>query len=491
MKIGKICASVSAETCSDAVGRIREAEDLADIIEVRFDHLRADELPLLLKYLKENEIAKPMIATLRPLAQGGRSALSAEARAEFWEDLDGHFWAVDLEEDVFDAAKDILSRIVSFHEFDSTVSDVKKIFERLSSRRPSVVKYAYSADDITDTLPVWKLLTRAEKLAQPTVAIAMGEAGKITRILGPAYGSQWTYGSLAVETAPGQISVNDLVNLYRVPHLNRETRVYGVIGDPVSKSRSPRIHNAAFAEAGLNSVFVPILVNDLGSFIERMVAGPMREIDLNFGGFSVTMPHKISIMKYLDEVDETASIIGAVNTIHIDGGQMIGYNTDADGFISPLLARFETVNGLRAAVFGAGGAARACVFALTRNGASVTVFARDASKAAEMVRPFDADSDKIGNEDLGSFDIVVNATPVGMTDKNVPFSLAGLGSVSLVYDLVTSAEPTLLIRAAENAAVRSVTGVEMLAAQAVKQFEIWTGMPAPVEIMNKAAELPG
>jgi 3-dehydroquinate dehydratase / shikimate dehydrogenase len=488
MKTGKICASVSAGTRDDAVRQILEAEKIADLIEVRFDHVADSELPLLLNYLRENGAAKPLIATYRAPDQGGRGPTSAALRKEFWANLGNAFWAVDLEEDVFDAFGNGPLRILSFHDFHASGVNAQEVFARLISRKPEVIKYAYMAADVTDTIPAWNMLKWAENISQPLIAIAMGEAGKITRILGPAYGSQWTYGSIGTETAPGQIPVRDLEEIYRVTELSRETRVYGVIGDPVSRSRSPAIHNAAFAGAGLNSVFVPLLVKDIGGFIQRMVRPATREVDLNFGGFAVTMPHKLTIMGHLDDIDETAKAIGAVNTVSISGGRLHGHNTDAEGFIRPLLSRLGSPRDARAAVFGAGGAARACTYALKREGVSVTVFARDPLKAGKLAAEFGVASDKIDNAQLASFDIVVNATPVGMNDTDtVPFSLNGLDQTKLVYDLVTSTEPTALIKAARRADVESVTGVEMLIEQAALQFEIWTGKKPPVDTMKEAA----
>lgn len=489
MGIGKVCASVSAETCADVMIRIREAEELADIIEIRFDHLRKEEVPLLIRSLVAGKVSKPMIATFRSADQGGRREISIEERREFWAELPDIFWAADVEEDIFESASAIRPRIVSSHVFDGNGTGSDDVFERLNALDPSFVKYAYLAEDAINTIAVWKLLERAAILGQPAICIAMGEAGKITRILGPARGSCWTYGSLSEKTAPGQLSVNDLVNLYRVRNLNRETRVYAVIGDPVSRSRSPQIHNAAFSHTGLNAVFLPLLVKDLDGFFKRMVLPAKREVDLNFHGFSVTMPHKVSVMKYLDEIDETAAAIGAVNTIAIQDGRLTGFNTDADGFIGPLLSRLGKVSGCNAVVFGAGGAARACIYALKRKGVSVTVVARDPAKAAELAKEFEVDSDKIGNEDLSAFDIVINATPVGMADDRSPFDTSGLWKVRLIYDIVTTAQKTALIQAAEAAGVETITGVDMLVAQAMKQSLIWTGESPPADVLTRAARI--
>ena len=194
----------------------------------------------------------------------------------------------------------------------------------------------------------------------------MGEAGQWTRILGLGHGAFLTYASVDAdrETADGQITADELVNVYRAKQLDRDTRVYGVLGDPVSSSLSPYMHNAAFKDAGLNAVFLPLQVKDLDAFMRRMVLPAIREVELNFAGFAVTMPHKQTIMKYLDDIDPVAKKIGAVNTVKIDGDKLIGYNTDAHGFITSLKQRIPDLKGVRHAVLGAGGAARAVIHAL-------------------------------------------------------------------------------------------------------------------------------
>ncbi len=349
---------------------------------------------------------------------------------------------------------------------------------------PHAVKIAVTANDAVDAIPVWNLLNRPQKyrsrIPSKVIAIAMGEAGKWTRILGLAHGAFMTYASLDAgsETADGQITATDLVEIYRVKELDKDTQVYGVIGDPVSGSLSPYLHNPAFGAAGLNSVFLHWQVKDLEAFIRRMVAPGTREVDLNFAGFSVTMPHKQAIIRYLDEIDPAAEKIGAVNTVKIVDGKLKGFNTDAGGFIKPLNERFGNLNGSRAVVAGAGGAARAVVYALKEAGARVTVLARDAGKAAELARHFDAEYGDLNEAPLNNVDILVNATPLGMSGPNIdkkPFAADRLTGVKFIFDLVTSVTDTPLLREAKNARIPAIGGIEMLIAQAEMQFEIWTG----------------
>jgi shikimate dehydrogenase len=258
------------------------------------------------------------------------------------------------------------------------------------------------------------------------------------------------------------------------------------------------MQNPAFAAAGLNSVFIPFLVKDLDAFIRRMVKPETREVELNFGGFSVTMPHKQTIIPHLDEIDDVARAIGAVNTVKIgDGGKLTGYNTDAHGFIEPLKKLYGPVNGARVAVYGAGGAARACVYALKKEGAIVTVFARDVQKARALADEFSIEWGTISASVPANSDILVDTTPFGMKgplENESLFSADALAGVKFVYDLVTKPADTPIIREAKKAGAGTLGGLEMLAAQGARQFEIWTGGDAPAaemrnSILHKIAQI--
>jgi len=363
-----------------------------------------------------------------------------------------------------------------------------------------------TADDITDAISVWKLIAKARNIGKRMIPIAMGEAGRWTRILGLAHGALLTYASLdtGVETAPGQVTAKEMRELFRVRELDPSTQVYGVIGDPVSRSLSPAMLNPVFASHRMNAVYLPLLVKDLDEFMRRMVRRETREVDLNFGGFSVTMPHKHSIMKHLDAIDPVAEKIGAVNTVKIDGDKLTGYNTDAHGFITPLKKHFGDLNGARVAVCGAGGSARACVFALKQEGANVAVLVRDIAKAKSFSDEFqvpvvpisdfrsEISDPKPKNQkpktNLSDFDIVIDTTPLGMVGANDNVSLFTANEmigVKFVYDLVTKARDTPIVSEAKKAGIPAIDGVEMLVAQGAKQFEIWTGQSAPVEQMKQ------
>lgn len=505
MNNGKICVPVCSETADEMIKNIRQAEEFADVIEVRFDCLKKNELEGLLFQRTypgpSNDVVEstttPLISTFRSKEQGGGRELSFVEREAFW--TSGHETEYcDVEEDVVEITELPWlwgNRICSYHDFLGIPPDLEALYWRLANTEAEKVKIAVQADDITDAIPVWKLLEfgrpYGELSPRKVIPVAMGDAGKWTRILGLAHGAYLTYAALGTgdETAPGQITARDMIEVYRVKELDQETKVYGIIGDPVAGSLSPYMLNPAFTANEINAVYLPLLVKDLDAFIVRMVRAGTREVELNFGGFSVTMPHKQAIMKHLDAIDPVAEAIGAVNTVKIDGDKLIGYNTDAYGFITPLKEKFGDLKDARVAVFGAGGAARACVYALKQENADVTVFARDIYKAESFGEEFAVKIAEINKADPSDFDILVDTTPLGMkgpSENDSLFTAEQLKGVKFVYDLVTKPDDTPIMREAKKAGIPAIDGTEMLIAQGAKQFEIWTGRDAPVELMRNA-----
>ncbi len=507
MNNGKICVSVCAETADELIEQIKRAEDLADVIEIRFDCLKENEFELFLPKFYRDKFSNTFLSTMRAPEQGGKNNLALSQRKEFW--LHSHIfestdWA-DLEEDISEAeinnlwSKAFKNVIKSNHDFDGVPENLLGIYERLKTSQADIIKIAVQAHDITDTIPVWKLLEKAKSENRQIIPIAMGESGKWTRILGLAHGAFMTYAALDAgqETAPGQISAKDLTEVYRVKKLDEATDIYGILGSNTSVSMSPYIHNAAFKFHDLNAVFVPLQVNNLDEFMRRMVKPATREIELNFKGFSVTIPHKQTIIKHLDFLDETAEKISAVNTVKIIDGKLHGYNTDAQGFIEPLLNSYGDLRDAKVAVLGAGGAARAVVYALKNAGANVKIFARDLAKAKSLAVDFQVElkelpktKDQNPKTDFKDFDILVNATPLGMkgkADGETPVLAEQLKGLHLVYDLVYIPFQTPLMTEADKMEIPKIGGLAMLIAQAIGQQKIWTNLDAPIKEMSRAA----
>ncbi len=517
MNDGQICVTVCAKTAGEFIEKITQAAKLADLLELRFDCLDqkdfdpADFDPAkkaggiemsksenLLRRIAKLDLSIPVIYTLRPAEQGGKQKFSIESRRLFWDHCHQTAGA-DFEADIIRAAPapDFNPVIASHHDFISVPDNLEVLYSNLAHSDPDIVKIAVKARNLKDSVAVFKLLfTDSDRPPiVPIVPIAMGEHGNWTRILGLGYGSPLTYGSLQIgdETAPGQITVSDLKEVYRVKKLNPETEVYGIIGNPVSQSLSPYLHNAAFNYIGSNAVYIPFTVNDLEEFLNVMVKASSREIELNIKGFSVTIPYKESIIKYLDVIDGRGKKIGSVNTVKIIGGKLYGYNTDVDGFIGPLKNEFPDLKGARVAVIGAGGAARAAVYALAQEDADAAVFARNRVKARALTDDFGVNIFEYRGAEtrFNDFDIVVNTSPLGMAGSHVektPATSANLKNVRVAFDLVYNPLETLFLREARVAGAKPINGFEMFVLQGVRQFEVWTGIEAPAEIMRAAAK---
>jgi 3-dehydroquinate dehydratase/shikimate dehydrogenase len=504
----RICVPVCVKRAIDLPAAIRRAAENADIIELRLDCLEQGQLRLACRDVGPLRRAGscPMIFTLRPSEQGGHGAIDREGRLNFWlteNNCQSHFPDfVDVEADLLagkpqDAERLMLSpgpeRIIcSHHDFTNVPPNLKETYERMAATPVRILKIAVQAHDAIDCLPIFHLLHRARGEGREMIAIAMGEAGVMTRILGPSRGAFLTYGALDGETttAPGQLTARELREVYRIDQINTQTDIMGLIGRPVSHSMSPNIQNAAFAAAGVNAVYIPFEVRDAGAFMRRMVHPRTREIDWKLRGLSVTAPHKSSVMQHLDWIEPAAKEIGAVNTIVVEGNDLHGYNTDAEAFMQPLRNLFGSLSGSRCAIIGAGGAARSATWALQKDQASVSLFARDIEKARALAEEFSVDCFPLQDAGFNGFDILVNASPLGTRgtgENETPAVSQQLRGVRLVYDLVYNPPETKLMREGRVAGCEILGGLEMLIAQAAEQFKLWTGREPDREVMRLAA----
>lgn len=481
----RICVSVCEKNPDALATACERASEWADVIELRLDCLTSlgDLQPVL------DRLSHPVILTFRPAEQGGHRELDPQTRQSFWKTAPQTDWW-DIEADLTPET-DWSHVIISHHDFSGVPGDLTKIYERLASKPAAVIKIAVQANDIVDCIPVFQLLDRARSEGRDAIAIAMGNAGLATRILGPSRGAFLTYAALQDDsaTAPGQITAQKLRSVYHVDKIDRDTMICGLVGLPVMHSVSPHMHNAAFASAGINGVYLPFEVRDVKTFVTRMVHPRTKEIDWNLRGLSVTAPHKSTVVECLDWIDPAAQEIGAINTIVVENDRLRGFNTDAAGFVEPLLKLLGSLNGLRVAVIGAGGAARAAVWALRRQEATVTLFARDVAKARALGQVFDVSYASLAAASFAGYDLVINATPLGsgeLTDQT-PATAAQLAGAHYVYDLVYNPIETRLLKEACKAGCKTVRGLEMLAAQAKIQFELWTSQTPVSSIMYEAA----
>lgn len=501
----RVCISICEPTVAALERAITSAAAVCDLIEVRLDCLTADQLTAgasLITKLLERSSCKSIL-TLRPSGQGGRRELDDETRHAFWSSAifsDSYFDVeLDLAErfipnaDAPSLPVDWSRTICSQHDFAGVPANLEQLYDRLANTPARVLKIAVHAADAIDCLPVFQLLERARHQGREMIAIAMGTAGIATRILGPSRGAFLTYASLNDDaaTAPGQVSVRELREVYRLEEITQETKIFGLIGQPVSQSVSPQMQNAAFAATGVNAVYLPLEVRDLDAFMKRMVHPRTREFDWNLTGLSVTAPHKAAVMDHLDWIEPEAREMGVVNTIVIDGDELRGHNTDAAAFIKPLAQKFGDLKEARCAIIGAGGAATAALWGLTRAGATVTLFARNAEKSGVLAKRFGVERRDLVGANFAGFDVVINATPLGTTGHFADESAATvqqLRGARLAYDLVYNPTETKFLREARAAGCETLGGLAMLVAQATVQLKLWTGADAPASLMYEAAE---
>lgn len=504
MNARKICVSLGEASLPRLRERIKAIAGKFELIEVRADYVDLSESKpasddLGLASIFRSFPDQKFVVTLRTTEQGGINSPSTAMRRSFWDSDFGAEFA-DLEGDVAgqkSKKQGWKHRILSAHNFESP--ELPEVQLLTSEAKPGdVIKLAVTIADVTEGLEVWKLLEDTPAKWSDNgirfIPVAMGESGKWTRILAPAFGAPFTYASPDDEslTAAGQLCGEDLANVFRVGELDRETEIYGIVGSPVSNSVSPYMHNAGFLHYGLNAVYIPLEVEDLETFIKRMVREESREIGWNLKGFSVTAPHKRRIIEYLDFLDPEAAAIGSVNTVQLMDGKLVGFNTDASGFLAPLVAAYGDISDVPVALIGGGGAARACVYALSKAGAKVTVFARDPVQLDQLSSDFGCLVSRLErlSESISRYRIAVNATPLGSRgdlENETPLAGSEIKSLQLVYDLVYNPRKPLFLREAEKAGLPIIEGCEMLIAQGIQQFEQWTGKAAPVEKMRKGA----
>jgi len=373
--------------------------------------------------------------------------------------------------------------LVSNHDFSRT-KGLEQAAKRIEAFEPDFVKVVSTARTLADNLAVLKLI-EDHSLASHVVGIAMGEEGLVSRVLGPRAGAAFTFASPddGAETAPGQVTARTMVELYRLDQLDQATRIFGVAGNPIGHSLSPLMHNMAFKRESVNAVMLPLKTKSLDDLLTLV-----RELPL--GGVAVTMPLKQEVLPHLANMDPLTAKIGACNTLRTGAdGKIYGFNTDVAGVVRPLEKRMR-LKGARIAVLGAGGAARAAVFGLVEQGAEVFVINRTHEKAVALARKAHAKSLKQDQLAKNKFDALINTTPCGMAGikQAMPIKENELNA-SLVFDMVYNPLDTPLLKLAHSRGLAVISGMEMFVQQGARQFEIWTGKPAPEAEMMRVVEL--
>ena len=482
-----MCVAIIGSNPAELIEKAAVAIKDSTFLEFRLDYLEKPllALPKLKQFLADHSEATA-IATCRRTENGGKFDGSVAAELDVLiKSAQAGFQLVDLELESAEALKKGelqklretgVALICSQHNFKDT-KDLDAIFERIKPFEPEFIKIVSTAKNLTDNVTLMRFIEKMSDAAE-VVGVCMGDAGIISRVLGLRAGSAFTFAAATAgeETAPGQIAARTLVETYRIEEVDAATKVYGVAGNPVNKSLSPIMMNTAFRRETVNAVYLALQtakVADLISLIEQI---PIQ-------GVSVTMPHKQEILQYLEHMDPLSKKIGAANTILRSDGKLYGFNTDVAGIVAPLEKRMS-LHGAKVLVLGAGGTGRAAVFGLRDKGADVFILNRTPETAAKLARQAGAKSIKKEAIAKANFDVIINATSVGMSgQKGAQILGAADLKTKLVFDLVYNPIDTPLIRLARQQNIPVITGVEMFVQQGARQFEIWTGKPAPEEEM--------
>ena len=488
-RLRRLCAVAAGKDAREMRRQVRLALRETPTVELRLDWLRSNaERGRFLRWLGQQKFAgAKFIATCRRVEGGGcftgdvREELNWLARAReagcSWCDLEVESIRK-LPRRSLQAAREAgvpSCVLLSVHDFARTPPLPKSLATGIYAEADAV-KIAAHAARLGDGLR----LLRLAKQSRNFVGVPMGEVGLPLRMLALREGSSLTYAPVADATAPGQVSLREMKELYRVHQLNGATKVYGVIGAPIGHSLSPLMHNTGFAARRLNAVYLPFLVHKVSEFL---AVAP----EIGVRGFSVTLPHKQTILKHLQTCDDLASDIGAVNTVTVGSdGSLHGFNTDYLGVLRTLESRVRLKKS-RVLIFGAGGSARAAAFALARSGASVVICARREEVARELARACGGEVVPRRALLTEKFDVVLNATPVGMHPR------AGVSPLAprelhcrVVMDLIYRPKRTELLKIAARKGIAGISGVEMFIAQGVAQWEMWTAKRAPEAEMRAA-----
>lgn len=464
------------------------AEKNAELVELRLDWL--SHVPDLGRLIENRPT--PVIITCRRTEDRGRWRGTEEQRQTLLRSaiVSGAEY-VDIEADI---AKLIprygdTKRIISYHNFDETpedLADIHALMSKLDADIVKIVTMAHSPGDVT------RMLQLVKESSIPTAGFCMGEIGLPSRILCGKYGSPLTYATFNRdrELAPGQLSFEEMKYLYRYDKITDKTAVYGVIGDPISHSMSPLIHNAALQKANLDAVYIPIRIpqDTLKQSLDAMDW-------LGIKGLSVTIPHKEIAADYAQFKTDEVTAIGAANTlVRDDDNKWHASNTDYDAALESVLVGLNSENpdagflqGRKVMVLGAGGAARAIALAMVRSGAQVTICSRTHKRAVALADEIECLHATWENRGAGDPDILINCTPVGMHPNvdDTPFAGNWLSENSLIFDTVYNPEQTLLLKHAKERGCRRVSGIEMFVRQAARQFEQFTGNSCPIDQMRE------
>ncbi len=485
----------------------------AEMLELRTDYLENLNVDLVRNLIAGVKSANggrlPVIVTCRDKQQGGAIGYRQQLRVDV---LIGALKAggefIDFEYDNFlstenqEKIKLALSQnpkgrlILSAHNFETKFADIDKLYRNILDVCPAAIpKLVYTANHINDCFEAFDLLHRT---SGERIVFCMGAAGLVSRIIAKKLGCFVTFASVDEKsaTAPGQLTVEQFKNLYRYDDIKGDTELFGVIADPVGHSLSPAIHNASFAAKSMNKLYLPLLVEDGRREFDLFLRNVILRKWLNFGGFSVTIPHKQNALAFTRAnqgfAEPLAGKIGAVNTLVISAdGKLSAYNTDyaaaLDAISSTLRISRDDFKELPVAIIGAGGVARAIVAGLSDAGAKIKIYNRTVERAERLAAEFNCEFAPLDDLPNVEAKLLINCTSIGMYPNvgQAPLPRECLKKDMVVFDTVYNPAETLLLKQAKQKRAKTIDGLSMFVRQALAQFKLFTGQNANPELMRK------
>jgi 3-dehydroquinate dehydratase/shikimate dehydrogenase len=492
LRLPRVCVAV---TGSDATEMVAKAEALVrdnTFLEFRLDYLSRPALALpKIKRFTEYHPHVVSIGTCRRVANGGKFRgsiasqldLLVKASAAGCQLLDLELQsALRCKPEQVQRLRTRAALILSYHDFRAT-KKLEETLDKMGAIPADFYKIVATATTLYDNVAMMKFLEKRSD-RHSLIGLCMGEQGIISRVLGVRAGSVFTFASVSPDekTAPGQVTAQELRSTYRIEQVDAATRVYGVAGDPVAHSLSPPIMNAALRRENVNGVYVALHAKTLKDLLACV-----RDIPIH--GLSITMPYKEAILKHLDNTDSHTTKIGACNTVvRAQDGKLYGFNTDAAGVVRPLEQRI-TIEQAKVLVLGAGGAARAAVYGLKERGAEVYILNRSLGPAQKLARSARARMMKRADLKKLRFDVIINATPAGMGNTHESPLKEEEINTRYLFDMIYDPPETRLMKMAKARGAEIIPGVEMFVHQAARQFEIWTGKPAPWDDMLRVVTM--
>ncbi|BBH05565.1 dehydroquinate dehydratase, putative / shikimate dehydrogenase, putative [Prunus dulcis] len=488
-----ICAPIMAESVDKMLIDMDKAKTLgADLLEIRLDHLRPSMTMLISRPLLKNPLC-PLFSHIGGQYDGDEKDRLDALRLAM--ELGADYIDVELQvahefiDSIYGKKPEKFKVIVSSHNYQHTpsVEALGNLVARIQATGADIVKIATTAMDITDVARIFHITVHSQ---------GFDFTDTLRKIWWLSY---FWYAGLGIVSAPGQPTMKDVLHLYNFAQIGPDTKVFGIIGKPVSHSKSPFLYNEGFKSVGFNGVYVHLLVDDIAKFLQTYSS-------MDFAGFSITIPHKEAALKCCDEVDPVAKSIGAINCIirRPTDGKLFGFNTDYVGAISAIedgLTGSHKSGGITGSplagrlfvVIGAGGAGKALAYGAKQKGARIAIANRTYDRARELADTIGGDA--LSLADLDNFHpeegmILANTTSIGMQPKvdETPISKHALRSYSLVFDAVYTPKMTRLLKDAEASGAIVVSGLEMFIGQAYEQFERFTGLPAPKGLFRKVMD---